>query len=61
VLYKWPVSSPDLTASEPTGEPAIAKIDLRSYWRTIRKRWPFVVLSMILATVIAFIYTYRQP
>jgi capsular exopolysaccharide synthesis family protein len=37
------------------------KIDLRSYWRTIRKRWPFVVISMIIATVIAFVYTYRQP
>ena len=37
-----------------------AKIDLRSYWRTIRKRWPFVVLSMIIATVVAFVYTYRQ-
>ena len=36
------------------------KVDLRSYWRTIRKRWPFVVLSMIIATVIAFVYTYRQ-
>jgi capsular exopolysaccharide synthesis family protein len=37
------------------------KVDLRSYWRTVRKRWPFVVLSMIIATVIAFVYTYRQP
>jgi capsular exopolysaccharide synthesis family protein len=37
------------------------KIDLRSYWRTVRKRWPFVVISMIIATVIAFVYTYRQP
>jgi capsular exopolysaccharide synthesis family protein len=37
-----------------------SKIDLRSYWRTVRKRWPFVVLSMIIATVIAFVYTYRQ-
>ncbi len=37
------------------------KLDLRVYWRTIRKRWPFVVLSMIVATVIAFVYTYRQP
>src|SRR4051812_14454243 len=38
-----------------------AKIDVRAYWRTIRKRWPFVVLSMIIATVVAFVYTYRQP
>ncbi|HLK88469.1 MAG TPA: polysaccharide biosynthesis tyrosine autokinase [Polyangia bacterium] len=38
-----------------------SKIDLRAYWRTIRKRWPFVVLSMIVATVVAFVYTYRQP
>src|SRR3954469_24053745 len=37
------------------------KIDLLGYWRTLRKRWPFVVLSMIVATVIAFVYTYRQP
>jgi succinoglycan biosynthesis transport protein ExoP len=41
-----------------TGE---AKLDLRAYWRTIRKRWPFVVLSVIVATVVAFVYTYRQP
>jgi len=38
-----------------------SKIDFRNYWRTVRKRWPFVVLSMIIATVIAFVYTYRQP
>ena len=38
-----------------------AKLDLRAYWRTIRKRWPFVVLSVIVATVVAFVYTYRQP
>lgn len=50
----------DLTASE-AGEAAGSKIDFRSYWRTIRKRWPFVVLSMIVATVIAFVYTFRQP
>lgn len=54
----------DLNVSQ-TGDslPAEAesRIDLRSYWRTIRKRWPFVVLSMIIATVVAFVYTYRQP
>jgi capsular exopolysaccharide synthesis family protein len=43
------------------GESAGSKLDLRAYWRTVRKRWPFVVLSMIVATVIAFVYTYRQP
>src|SRR5580698_8985369 len=43
------------------GEGAGSKLDLRAYWRTVRKRWPFVVLSMIVATVIAFVYTYRQP
>jgi len=37
------------------------KIDLRAYWRTLRKRWPFVALSVIVATVIAFVWTYRQP
>jgi succinoglycan biosynthesis transport protein ExoP len=52
---------PDLSASELIGEGPGSKIDLRAYWRTIRKRWPFVVLSMIVATVIAFVYTYRQP
>ena len=47
----------DPTSDGPGGE---NKIDLRAYWRTIRKRWPFVVLSMIIATVVAFVYTYRQ-
>ncbi|HVV49926.1 MAG TPA: polysaccharide biosynthesis tyrosine autokinase [Polyangia bacterium] len=51
----------DLKASELPGDADGSKIDLRGYWRTIRKRWPFVVLSMIVATVIAFVYTYRQP
>jgi capsular exopolysaccharide synthesis family protein len=53
--------SVDLTsaASNDLG-PAAGQRDLRSYWRTVRKRWPFVVLSMIIATVIAFVYTYRQ-
>ena len=51
---------PDLTANDLAGESG-SKIDLRGYWRTVRKRWPFVVLSMIVATVIAFVYTYRQP
>jgi capsular exopolysaccharide synthesis family protein len=57
------VSPPaDLATSDASApEPAPARIDLRVYWRTIRKRWPFVALSMIVATVIAFIYTFRQP
>jgi succinoglycan biosynthesis transport protein ExoP len=56
------VNSPsDLTASDLAGEMPGSKIDFRIYWRTIRKRWPFVVLSMIVATVVAFVYTYRQP
>jgi polysaccharide biosynthesis transport protein len=52
---------PDLSASELFGDSQGSKLDLRAYWRTVRKRWPFVVLSMIVATVIAFVYTYRQP
>src|ERR1700689_4033557 len=51
----------DLSASELLGENSGSKVDLRAYWRTIRKRWPFVVLAMIIATVIAFVYTYREP
>ncbi|HVZ71752.1 MAG TPA: polysaccharide biosynthesis tyrosine autokinase [Polyangia bacterium] len=50
--------SSDLPANDPGA--AAPQRDLRSYWRTVRKRWPFVVLSMIIATVIAFVYTYRQ-
>ena len=38
-----------------------SKIDFRAYWRTIRKRWPFVVLSVIVGTAIAFVVTYREP
>jgi capsular exopolysaccharide synthesis family protein len=38
-----------------------AKIDLRAYWRTILKRWPFVVLTTLLGVAGAFVYTYRQP
>jgi len=44
-----------------TGPEALeAKIDLRAYWRVIRKRWPFVALSTILGVAGAFVYTYRQ-
>jgi polysaccharide biosynthesis transport protein len=51
---------PDLLDPTADGLGAENKVDLRSYWRTVRKRWPFVVLSMIIATVVAFVYTYRQ-
>jgi len=55
-------SVPELAGGEPASDGAGSnKVDIRAYWRTIRKRWPFVVLSMIVATVIAFVYTYRQP
>src|SRR3954466_262408 len=55
------VNSVDAPTTDGSLESSAEKIDLRSYWRTVRKRWPFVVLSMIIATVIAFVYTYRQP
>jgi capsular exopolysaccharide synthesis family protein len=56
------VSPPaDLATSDTAPDSAVARIDLRAYWRTVRKRWPFVALSMIVATVIAFVYTFRQP
>jgi capsular exopolysaccharide synthesis family protein len=56
------VSTPSVDPiSELAGDSAGSKIDVRAYWRTIRKRWPFVVLSMIVSTAIAFVYTYRQP
>jgi len=48
-------------ANDSATETSESKIDFRSYWRTIRKRWPFVMLSVIVATAIAFVYTYRQP
>jgi capsular exopolysaccharide synthesis family protein len=54
------VSTDELSAAD-LSDAAANKIDLRAYWRTLRKRWPFVVLSVIIATVIAFVYTYRQP
>jgi len=38
-----------------------SKIDFRAYWRTIRKRWPFVALAVIIGTAFAFVFTYRQP
>jgi len=43
------------------GLEADSKIDFRGYLRTIRKRWPFVSLAVILGTTIAFVFTYRQP
>ena len=51
----------DLTSGDLSGDRAESKVDVRVYWRTIRKRWPFLLLSIIIATVIAFVYTYRQP
>ena len=51
----------DLTSGDLSADRAESKVDIRAYWRTIRKRWPFVLLSIIIATVIAFVYTYRQP
>lgn len=55
------MSSPlDLTTSDLAVE-ASSKVDFRAYWRTIRKRWPFVILSVIVATAVAFVWTYRQP
>ena len=59
MLYATPVSSATNTDTSIDGVPD-SKVDLLSYWRTVRKRWPFVVLSMIIATVVAFVYTYRQ-
>ena len=62
MLYRTAVARPtDLPTSDLSLEAPESKVDFRAYWRTIRKRWPFVVLSMIVATVIAFVYTYRQP
>jgi polysaccharide biosynthesis transport protein len=56
------VSPPaELSTSDIAGEASESKIDFLAYWRTVRKRWPFIVLSMIVATAIAFVYTYRQP
>jgi capsular exopolysaccharide synthesis family protein len=51
----------DLTTGDLQAADSASKIDLLAYWRTLRKRWPFVVLSVIVATVVAFVYTYRQP
>src|SRR5947209_5891067 len=51
----------DLPGNDLALEASESKVDFRGYWRTIRKRWPFVILAMIVSTVIAFVYTYRQP
>jgi capsular exopolysaccharide synthesis family protein len=51
----------DTSANEVGSDDAGSRIDFRAYWRTIRKRWPFVVLAMIVGTVVAFVFTYRQP
>jgi succinoglycan biosynthesis transport protein ExoP len=55
------VSTSDLSANELGADDAGSRIDFRAYWRTIRKRWPFVVLAIIVSTVVAFVFTYRQP
>jgi succinoglycan biosynthesis transport protein ExoP len=63
-LIVWPVeSSLDGSGPEATSGPEAleTKIDLRAYWRVVRKRWPFVALSTILGVAGAFVYTYRQP
>jgi succinoglycan biosynthesis transport protein ExoP len=62
MLYRNRVArTTDLSTSDLSPEAPDAKVDFRAYWRTIRKRWPFVILAMIVATVVAFVYTYRQP
>jgi len=48
----------DLAAS-PAGEPQ--RMDIRAYWRVIRKRWPAAVLATVATVAVAFVYTYRQP
>jgi capsular exopolysaccharide synthesis family protein len=56
------VNLPDDPATKATvGEISDSKVDFRAYWRTVRKRWPFIILSVIVGTVIAFVFTYRQP
>ena len=55
-----PLDLPGSDLSGLSGEGG-TKVDFRAYWRTIRKRWAFVVLSVIVGTAIAFVYTYRQP
>jgi polysaccharide biosynthesis transport protein len=37
------------------------KVDLRGYWRVVRKRWPIMVLVVAIALAVTFVYTYRQP
>jgi capsular exopolysaccharide synthesis family protein len=54
------LADPSAAGEVPADVPE-TKIDFRAYWRTVRKRWPFVALSVIIGTVIAFVYTYRQP
>jgi succinoglycan biosynthesis transport protein ExoP len=51
----------DTGGNDALDETSASKIDFRVYWRTLRKRWPFIALSVIVGTVIAFVFTYRQP
>jgi capsular exopolysaccharide synthesis family protein len=55
------VNSPQDLSLTDVGLDAGSKIDFRAYWRTIRKRWPFVALPVIIGTAVAFVFTYRQP
>lgn len=54
-------SAGNIGTPEALEESNASKIDFRQYWRTIRKRWPFIGLAVIVGTVIAFVLTYRQP
>jgi polysaccharide biosynthesis transport protein len=54
------------TADQPTGEPGglpvgsePAKLDIRAYWRVVRKRWPILLVSTVLAVAITLVYTFR--
>ena len=54
-------SAGNIGTPEAFDEANASKIDFRQYWRTLRKRWPFIALAVIVGTVIAFVFTYRQP
>ncbi len=36
-------------------------MDIRAYWRVVRKRWPILVVCTVVALGTTFVYTYRQP
>ncbi|HEY2899182.1 MAG TPA: polysaccharide biosynthesis tyrosine autokinase [Polyangia bacterium] len=54
-----PGTDPSRGGPEVVGEDS--KVDLRAYWRTIRKRWSIVALAAVVSAGVAFIWTYRQP